>query len=114
MLTRLTDTLDERTQARFLVMDSSDWPEVMPDDNVPGLPVPSSGPRNLKDLSLSYQRLLDVLDNETGLPQFADLPAIGFPFTASAGRPSGLRGACGAAQPAVRPARGRQKLDLDT
>ncbi|MHC3980675.1 hypothetical protein ACIPL3_25885, partial [Pseudomonas aeruginosa] len=30
-------------------------------------------------MSVSYQRLIDVLDNETGLPQFSDQAGIGFP-----------------------------------
>ncbi|OKR64411.1 hypothetical protein BH599_30035, partial [Pseudomonas aeruginosa] len=77
-LTRLTDTLYS-AQARFLVMDSSDWLEVMPTATYRGWPVLDRRPEESEDLSLSYQRLLDVLDNETGLPQFADQAGVGFP-----------------------------------
>ncbi|EIU3605429.1 MULTISPECIES: hypothetical protein [Pseudomonas] len=77
-LTRLTDTLYS-AQARFLVMDSSDWLEVMPTATYRGWPVLEQRPEESEDLSLSYQRLLDVLDNETGLPQFADQAGVGFP-----------------------------------
>ncbi len=47
-------------------MDSSDWPEVMPSTTYRGWPVLEQRPEESEDLSVSYQRLIDVLDNETG------------------------------------------------
>ena len=75
---RLTDRAD-RLDARFLMVESCDWPAAMPTTLYRGWPVLEERPDESEDLARAYQRLLLELDNGTALPLTTETAARPFP-----------------------------------
>lgn len=75
---RLTDRAD-RIDARFLIMEASDWPAVMPATLYRGFPVLEERPDESEDLTRAYQRLLLELDSGSSLPLLTDTAQRAFP-----------------------------------
>lgn len=71
-LTRLTDQLIS-ADVRFLVVEPSDWPAVMPATLYRGRPVNAARPDESKDLTSSFARLTTKLDNGSAIPLITDL-----------------------------------------
>ncbi|TBU75191.1 hypothetical protein [Phytopseudomonas daroniae] len=71
-LTRLTDQLIS-ADVRFLVVEPSDWPAVMPATLYRGRPVYAARPDESKDLTSSFSRLTTKLDNGSAMPLFTDV-----------------------------------------
>lgn len=82
-LTRLTDEAITAS-AEFILAEPSDWPAIMPSTLYRGDPVFSDRPEESEDLTSTYQRLLDVVDNRTSFPITVDKAGLG--FTAQAHR----------------------------
>lgn len=75
---RLTDRVD-RLDARFLVLEASDWPAAMPATLYRGWPVLEERPDESEDLTRAYQRLLLELDSGSALPLTTDTGSGAFP-----------------------------------
>ena len=80
-LTRMTNRA-VRGDVEFRLETPSAWPvsHVLPEYR--GWPVLEIRPEESRDLSLSYERLLKVLDNGTAAPNVRDQAGIGFPVQA--------------------------------
>lgn len=77
-MTRLTDMLAE-TEARFTLVESCDWPALLPEAKYRGRPVLESRPDESKDLTWKYERMLSKLDNKTGIPDISDIARVAMP-----------------------------------
>ncbi|MCY1266019.1 hypothetical protein D9M69_218830 [compost metagenome] len=75
--TRLTDRAD-RLDARFLIVEPSDWPAALPATLYRGWPVLEERPDEAEDLTRAYQRLLLELDNGSAMPLTTDTAARAF------------------------------------
>lgn len=75
---RLTDRAD-RLDARFLIVEASDWPAAMPATLYRGFPVLDERPDESEDLTRAYQRLLLELDSGSALPLLTDTAQRAFP-----------------------------------
>ncbi|PHR68509.1 hypothetical protein [Alcanivorax sp.] len=77
-LTRLTNRL-VGGEVEFRLETPSTWPQTHVLPEYRGWPVLEIRPEESRDLSLSYQRLINVLDNGTASPNVRDRAGIGFP-----------------------------------
>jgi len=77
-LKRLQDRL-QSTEVRFLVLDSCDWPAVLPATSYRGHPVLEQRPEESDDLTSSYARMLSTLDTGAGVPLISDLAQKAMP-----------------------------------
>lgn len=75
---RLTD-MAESADVEFLVMEPSDWPEVMPATLYRGWPVLETPPDESEDITSQYERLLSTLDSGFALPLLTDVAARALP-----------------------------------
>ena len=74
---RLTDELN-RAQFTFDLAEATDWPESLPMAMYRGRPVFELHPDESEDLTLSYERLLQTLDNGSALPAVTDTAGKNF------------------------------------
>ncbi|CDM42381.1 hypothetical protein [Ectopseudomonas oleovorans] len=77
-LRRLTDTV-QSAEVRFLVLEPSVWPDVMPAGLYRGRPVFDTRPDESEDLTGSYARLLASLDSGLSLPLVTDVAGRAMP-----------------------------------
>jgi hypothetical protein len=76
--TRLTDMADS-LDVEFLVMEPSDWPEIMPATLYRGWPVLETPPDESEDITSQYERLLSTLDSGSALPLLTDIVGRALP-----------------------------------
>jgi hypothetical protein len=77
-LTRLTDTV-QSAEVRFLLMEPSDWPAVLPTTRYRGRPVLEQRPDESEDLTANFARILTTLDNGAAIPRVTDTAGRAFP-----------------------------------
>lgn len=77
-LTRLTDTA-QSADVRFLLMEPSDWPAVLPTTLYRGRPVLEQRPDESEDLTANFARILATLDNGAAIPRATDTASRAFP-----------------------------------
>lgn len=77
-LTRLTDTV-QSAEVRFLLMEPSDWPAVLPATLYRGRPVLEQRPDESADLTANFARILATLDNGAAIPRTTDTAGRAFP-----------------------------------
>lgn len=76
-LTRRTDRLSG-LEVSFLLAEPADWPLALPATLYRGAPVFEARPDESVDLTASWQRLTELLDNVSGLPAVTDTANVGF------------------------------------
>lgn len=76
-LTRLTD-MASSADVRFEVVETSEWPAIMPSTLYRGTPVFDTPPDETEDLTSSYQRLLLTLDSGSAMPLLTDTAGRAF------------------------------------
>ncbi|MDF3932929.1 hypothetical protein [Pseudomonas citronellolis] len=79
-LTRLTDRA-QGAQVHFLVVEVSDWPELLPSAVYRGRPVLEARPDEGNDLTSSMEASLSQLDSGLAIPLTTDLADRAFPVT---------------------------------
>lgn len=77
-ITRLTDVASS-ADVRFELVESSDWPAIMPSTLYRGAPIYDAPPDETEDLTSSYQRLLLTLDSGSAMPLMTDTAGRAFP-----------------------------------
>lgn len=75
-LSKLTDALYQ-TRVRFLITETSDWPEVLPAVSYRDYPVWDRRPDDSENLTHGFERLLSSLDSGTALPLLSDTAGRG-------------------------------------
>lgn len=76
-MTRLTDEAIS-AKAQFMLMEPSDWGKNWPADSYRGYPILKQPPEESDDLTNTYARLLQIVDNNSGLPLYVDTASLGF------------------------------------
>lgn len=76
-VTRKTDEL-LTAELRFALMEPCDWPAQLPATLYRDAPVLGQRPNEVRDLTHGYERLTELLDNDTGVPAVTDTAGRGF------------------------------------
>lgn len=74
---RLTDQ-NSSVSVKFMVMEPCDWPAIPPTTTYRGYPVFATRPEESEDLTNTYLRLVQTIENNTGLPLTVDTAGLGF------------------------------------
>lgn len=76
-VSRLTDR-SYIVQAQFQLVEASDYAAAMPTETYRGYPVFSLPPEESEELTSTWQRIIETLDNQTDLPFYLDTAGQGF------------------------------------
>ncbi len=76
-VTRKTDAL-LTAEVRFSVQEPCDWPAAVPAPLYRSAPVFAQRPDESQDLTRGFERLTELLDNDTGIPHLTDTAGRGF------------------------------------
>lgn len=75
--TRLTDN-SASVSASFQIVEACDWPAIPPVETYRDKPLYLEHPEESENLTTTYQRVLEFVDNATGVPRNVDTAGLGF------------------------------------
>lgn len=75
--TRLTSDAAS-VSAQFILAETTDWPEIAPTQMYRGKPVYLEEPEESQNITSSYQRLIELVDNRIDRPRMEDTAELGF------------------------------------